>query len=988
MKKKKLLLCLYVVFFILFALPSFAATPQPVILTYEADNEFPPYRIATVKGFSGFEVDINNAIFKNSPYSLEYKFTHGEWGGADQADTSAATFFGWREITSETPKNMTFSEPLFTHRWGAYTQPYHTGKLDYKLIGAYTAGVTMKRFPYTNLVSKGIKNIRVFENGTDAVRALANGEIDILFDELISLNYLLVQEKLYDAVLYHPEFEVTTPVGLAMRKDSSDLLSFVNRRIKEIRTSGEYETIYEKYFFAHSPLYENQRRETAYKTAAGLVTLFSLLGVFLAFGCYRQLLKAAREKAFADTLIENATSFIVIWDEDLNIVRTNARVERFLGYSKEELTGMKASDVISIPDTISNYTFATRMQSRRGHAIDVLWDINRFSRNNSSRRYVMAAGSDITEITALRQSLEASLDQLRESERRFELATSGGNVGIIYCNMVKNEIYISPVGYKLLGYSQHPENLTNEEWLSWIHPSDIDIFQLNVFTVENVASLNPSSELRIRKKDGGYKWFLFSLKAELDENGSLSVLSGAFLDIDERKKVELLTRRLAFEDPVSGTQNRHYLMTEGEKILLAAQKNNLGVGLVIFDIDDFKMLNMQKGTAAGDQLLREVGNRAKKFLGNVGLLARMSGDEFACLLPFDMSSGINDKLGAATDVLKSIIQEIDATKYGIKRITICAGSSVFPIDSGELSGLIENASAALVAAKTQGPGSTKIYDSNVKNRTKRDDILRHDIQDLIKNNQLKAYYQPKVDLVTGRICGAEALARWVHPDFGIIRPDYFIKVAEDIGVITAIDYFMLRETCLQNAKWQALGLPPVRIAVNMSAEGFFSEKTIEYVYGLLQEAQLDPRWLEIELTESKAMRDIQKAIESMQRLKMLGIMISLDDFGTGYSSLNYLKKLPIRMIKLDRSFILDLESNPASQMIVNTMVQLSKKLNLTVTVEGVENTIQEQYLRNIGCENAQGYLYSKPIPAEKFEALLRSGKPLRPLESYDQRNIA
>lgn len=981
--KKILLASLFLFFFSPAPFSVIAQAKEPAVLTCETDGEFPPYRIITSGDPVGFEIDINDAIFRDSPYRLDY--SHSTWDTSEIGETAAspeAVLFGWREINSATRQYMDFSEPVFFFRWGAFTRSDFPLKLSYDSLRTGRVGVIEKRFPYLNLQSRGIRNLSVFRDRTDAVHALSLGEIDVLFDEAISINYILIQQKLDKEMLYHPELEVTMPVGIGIRKGNSELLKFVNNRIGRLEKTGEYETLYEKHFLSHSPLYENQRRERAYKTAAGLVALFSVIGILLAFFYYRQLLHVAQEKAFADTLIENANSFILIWDENLNIVRSNTRIEEFLGYTKKELAGMKASDIIVMPGAIANYSLSMRMKPRAGNSIDVLWDINRFSRDDGKQRYMMAAGSDITEITDLRQSLETSLRHLQESEHRFELATSGGNVGIISCDIEKNKVYISPIGYKLFGYSECPTNLTNDEWQSWIHTSDIDIFQLNVFTVENAANVNPSSEIRIRGENGGYKWFLFSFKAQHDANGNMTILSGAFLDIDERKKMELLTRKLAFEDQVSGTRNRHYLMTEGEKILLQAQKNNLGVGLIIFDIDGFKLINMEKGMAAGDQLLREVGAQAKKFLGSVGLLARLSGDEFICLLPFDTRSGINDKLNAAMEALKASMREIDATKFGLKRITICEGSSVFPVDSTELSGLIENASVSLLAAKGQGPSSTKIYDSHVKNKTKREDILRRDIQNLIKNNQLVAYYQPKVDLSTGYICGAEALARWDHPEFGIIWPDYFIKMAEDIGVITALDSFLLRDVCYQNAKWQSLGLQPIRIAVNMSAEGFFSDKTIDFISGLLAETKLDPKWLEVELTESKAMTDIQKAINSMLKLRSLGVTISLDDFGTGYSSLNYMKRLPIKIIKLDRSFILDIESNPASQMIVNTLVQLAKKMNLSVTVEGVENPLQEMHLRSIGCEYAQGYLYSRPIPAAQFEDLLRSGKPLGRFDSY------
>lgn len=987
--KKIFLTCLL---FFLFSPPQLSFAAQEgglIVLSCETGGEFPPYRMTTPNGYAGFEIDINNAIFKDSPYQVDYSRT--TWETDDIEKTAAppeAVLYGWREINKATQQLMDFSDPVFFFRWGAFTRSDFTSKLSYDSLGGYNIGVIHERFPSLNLQSRGYKNLRAFEDGADAAGALSRGEIDILFDEAISINYILIQQKLDKFMLYHPELEVSMPVGIGVRKGNADLLKFLNERIGNLKKTGEYEKLYEKHFLSHSSLYENQRRERAYKTAAALVALFSVAGVLAASFYYRQLLFIAREKAFADTLIENATSFILIWDENLSIVRSNTRIERFLGYSKKELEGMKVSDIIVMPDAIANYSLSMRMKPRAGNPIDVLWDINRFSREDGKQRYMMAAGSDITEITALRQSLETSLMRLQESEHRFELATSGGNVGIISCDMEKNKVYLSPVGFNLFGYSTHIDNLTNDEWQSWIHTDDIDIFQLNVFTVENAASANPSSEIRIRREDGGYKWFLFSFKAQHDANGNMTVLSGAFLDIDERKKMELLTRRLAFEDPVSGTRNRHYLMTEGEKLLLQAQKNHLGVGLVIFDIDGFKLLNMEKGMAAGDRLLREVGAQAKKLLGTVGLLARLSGDEFICLLPFDTRSGINEKLNGAMEALKDAMGEIDATKFGMKNVSICAGSSVFPIDSTELSGLIENASMSLISAKGQGPGSTKIFDSHVKNRSKREDTLRRDIQNLIKNNQLVAYYQPKIDLATGLICGAEALARWNHPEFGIIWPDYFIKMAEDIGVITAIDSFLLRDVCYQNARWQSLGLQPIRIAVNMSAEGFFNDKMIDFISHLLTETKLDSRWLEVELTESKAMTDIQKAINSMLKLRSLGVTISLDDFGTGYSSLNYMKRLPIKMIKLDRSFILDIESNPASQMIVNTLVQLAKKMNLSVTVEGVENSLQELHLKNIGCEYAQGYLYSKPVPAEQFEQLLRSGKPLGSLENYEERHIA
>jgi len=402
--------------------------------------------------------------------------------------------------------------------------------------------------------------------------------------------------------------------------------------------------------------------------------------------------------------------------------------------------------------------------------------------------------------------------------------------------------------------------------------------------------------------------------------------------------------------------------------LAHASRHRRMLSVLFVDLDRFKTIIDTLGHAVGDRLLRGVAERLRGCLEDGDTLARLGGDEFVVLLP--QIHRADKAVRLAQKMLEVLKPSFHFGNHEL-HITTSIGIALYPYDGEDPDTLLKNADTALYRAKEQGRNNYQLYTPAMNARAFERLALENSLRKALERREFQLHYQPQVSLQTGRVTGMEALLRWQHPDLGLVYPAEFIPLAEETGLIVALGEWGIRTACIQNQAWQRAGLPPMSVAVNLSARQFQHHNLVETIDRILKETQMDPRWLELEITETIAMQNADYTIVVLRELKGMGIQISMDDFGTGYSSLSYLKKFPIDTLKIDQSFVRDMTTDASDAAIAKAVIILAHSLKLKVVAEGVESSEQESFLREYECDAYQGFLFSNPLPAPLFENLVR-----------------
>jgi diguanylate cyclase (GGDEF)-like protein/PAS domain S-box-containing protein len=492
-------------------------------------------------------------------------------------------------------------------------------------------------------------------------------------------------------------------------------------------------------------------------------------------------------------------------------------------------------------------------------------------------------------------------------------------------------------------------------------------------------------ELFAKRKDGS----IFPVEAQgksLPYEGRMLRIT-AIRDITERKEAEEQIRYLAYYDSLTGLPNRTFYKELVSRALLLAKRHHWTIAILFIDLDYFKRINDTLGHDIGDQLLRTVGDlvktciRKSDFIARSeedaleleNVVARLGGDEFIVLLNEIAHS--QDASRVARRILKELARPFTLAGHEVF-VTASIGIALFPLDGNDAETLLKNADVAMYHAKNQGRNNYQFYTKSMNATALQRLDLENDLRKALDRGEFLLCYQPTVDIQTRTIVGAEALVRWKHPHKGMISPGEFIPLAEETGLIVPIGEWVLSTACSQNRAWQHAGNKPFRVAVNLSGRQFDQEDLIEVVSGALRDTGLDPQYLELEITESTIMKNPEKAATTLQKLKGMGIWLSIDDFGTGYSSLGNLRKFPIDTLKIDRSFVMNITTDSDDAAITAAIIAMAHSLKLGVTAEGVESEGQQSFLRELGCDVVQGYLFSRPVPAEEFIKLVREKKHL------------
>ena len=439
------------------------------------------------------------------------------------------------------------------------------------------------------------------------------------------------------------------------------------------------------------------------------------------------------------------------------------------------------------------------------------------------------------------------------------------------------------------------------------------------------------------------------------------------VDLSQNKQTQEKLNHLAYHDALTDLPNQVLFKDRLKQAIALSRRNDQMQAVLLLNIDRFKTINDSLGYTAGDRLLQSVAQRLTSCVRESDTVARFGGDEFAVLLTQI------PRAQDAANVARAIKQALDqAFIFDDQEIFVSSsiGISMFPQDGRDTAGLLKTAGVALDRAKVQGGNTFHFYTAGGTTRALKQLVLESNLRPGLERSEFFVQYQPQVDVRAFQLVGMEALVRWQHPSLGLLYPNEFVPLAEESGLIILLGDFVLRTACAQNKAWQDKGLMPMRLSVNFSARQFQQATFISDVAHLLKETNLDPRWLELELTESSIMKDPEEAIEKLHELKLMGISVAIDDFGTGYSSLNYLKRFPIDTLKIDKSFVSDVCKDPHDTAIVRAIINLGHALDLTVVAEGVETKEQLQYLTALECDVVQGFLFSKAVSAKAFEELL------------------
>lgn len=439
------------------------------------------------------------------------------------------------------------------------------------------------------------------------------------------------------------------------------------------------------------------------------------------------------------------------------------------------------------------------------------------------------------------------------------------------------------------------------------------------------------------------------------------------VDLSQNRQTQEKLNHLAYHDALTDLPNQVLFKDRLKQAIALSRRNDQMQAVLLLNIDRFKTINDSLGYTAGDRLLQSVAQRLSSCVRDSDTIARFGGDEFAVLLT--QIPRAQDAANVASAIKNALDQ---AFLFEDQEIFISSsiGISLYPHDGRDTAGLLKNAGAALDRAKNIGGNVYQFYTAGGTTRALKQLVLESNLRPGLERAEFVVQYQPQVDIRGFHLVGMEALVRWQHPSLGLLYPKEFISLAEESGLIISLGDWVMRTACAQNKAWQDAGLVPLRLSVNFSARQFQQQTFIADVAHILKETNLDPRWLELELTESSIMKDPETAIEKLHELKLMGIRVAVDDFGTGYSSLNYLKRFPIDTLKIDKSFVSDVCRDPHDTAIVRAIINLGHALDLTVVAEGVETKEQLQYLSALECDVLQGFLFSKALPATAFEELL------------------
>lgn len=981
------------------------------IIKYSQEFDYPPYSFVKDGYLSGFEVDLIKAVFKGSIYEIELDYEM--WSTIyDKVKKGEIDSCGLLGITDKRKNDVLFTDTVFKYNTAIYTRKNFT-KVNVDNLKQFHIGVGKEHYTEDILKNKlGISNYSSFSTMDQALDALHSGDIDVLFENQDVINYYLVKKDLKSSILPQQINLFPLEAAFGINKSRADLVDFINKRLKELNKSGEFEQLYEKYFYSNSHNFREKVRNNIISISiVGIIALFALIAITRSYIKHLRE-KLLMEKILADAIFNNADVFIAALKENGNVVKFSGFVERITGYSMKEmegknivqqcpsffsLIGCKCDLQSLIEDDSFPKTIEAEADNSSGRCRTVFLQKNILFGDKPGKRVIVLVGIDISTQAEfekeLRESyvelestykqlastqevleqkyieLETSQKDLQESEERYRFISEATNDTIWTWDFNKNKIFLSGRLYETLGITNDRKIYNISEWFNIVHPDDSERSKNIIRQLSEKVIDHFESEYRILPTSGGQKWILTKGRGTYDESGKLVLLAGSHTDITDKRKMQEKINRLAYFDDLTGLPNRAKLYEKLKKSIDKSNKNALKSAMLLIDVDNFKYINDSFGHSFGDRVLIEVAKLIKTYVSAKHMTARFGGDEFVVIMDAIEDERIAELM--AMSILGLFDKHMSILDISL-HISVSIGVAIYPDNGSSADELIRCADMALHDAKAMGKKNYRLFDNDIRNKVIRKISVEEAMRHALESNELELYLQPQIDSINNAIRGFEALLRWTNKDIGVISPVEFIPIAEETGLIVPIGLWVLKNACNTVIEINNKFSKEYIISVNISAVQLKNRKFVTQIKNIIQETRLKPALLEIEITESVFIESFDETNLILKELKKQGIKVSLDDFGTGYSSLAYLKKLPIDTLKIDKAFINDIETDSSNTILAETIVRMAHDLNLQVIAEGVETQTQLECLEKLSCDYIQGYLFSKPVPKHELIKYINS----------------
>ena len=603
----------------------------------------------------------------------------------------------------------------------------------------------------------------------------------------------------------------------------------------------------------------------------------------------------------------------------------------------------------------------------------------RIQHANGNVRWVWERGIGLYDENGIVASIEGIIEDvthrresdlaLREAERRYHSLFENAIEGIFRTSPDGHYLDANPALARIYGFAS-PDELMNSlrdiRKQLYVDPSRREEFMRIIKARGSISGF----EAQVYRKNGDVIWISENARAVFDGTQVL-YYEGTVEDVTERKLYQSRIEQQANYDTLTGLANRSLLNDRLQQAIFTAASYGTRLAIVFVDLDRFKFINDSLGHHVGDELLKVMADRFRTCAREYDTVARVGGDEFVLLIN---GQGEPDSVGTTMERMLKVISQPWRSAQGEFEVTCSIGVALYPDDGSDADTLLKHADSAMYRAKEHGRNNFQFFTNELNRMMKERLELESNLRRALDRGQFELLYQPRLDLKSRELTGCEALIRWQLPGRGVIGPSSFIPIAEETGLIGPIGRWVLQTACAQNKAWQDAGFKPCVVAVNVSPRQFRRDDLVQTITEVLEQTKLEARWLEIELTENMVMQDGEHMVEMLHAIKRLGVQIAVDDFGTGYSSLSYLHRFPVDRLKVDRSFVKDIATDPDSAAIVRTIIALGHNLDLKVVAEGVETEEQIAFLGANACDELQGYYFSKPVSGWRFRKLLQTAR--------------